>query len=271
MKAFYFDVQSETAHFRDHLSHAFLDTFLAPPPHAIVGFLGCCCGFMEKETEEILSSSIMIGCKILSVRGYLKDLVIMENQKGGTYVPFPRTRKFLVSPLYRIYIATKENSEDEKEYDNYCYNENNIGTLISSIREAVCAPKHTPFLGISDCIAYVRYVSDLIDIEPTRFKETESIVPLPAHHIGDEKIKDMNTERGHHNTQGYPEYSTQIKEPRVLTVYPHVITVPRSYEITENGRKPKSLIRLLISLNCIVSFKKPINGWTINGETVTLA
>ena len=199
----------------------------------------------------------------------------MENQKRGTYVPFPRTRKFLVSPQYRIYIATndrnKRNNEDEKEDDNYDFNENNNGTLISNLREAVCTPKHTPFLGISDCIAYVRYVSDLIDIEPTRFKETESIVPLPVHHIGDEEIKDKNRKRGHHNTlQGYPEYSTRIKEPGVLTVYPHIITVPRSYEIAENGRKPRSLIKLLISLNCTVSFKKPIDGWTINGETVAL-
>jgi CRISPR-associated Cas5-like protein len=100
MKAFYFDVESEIAHFRDHLSHAFLNTFLAPPPHTIIGFLGCCCGFTEKETENNLSSNVMIGCRILSVKGYLKDLVIMENQKGGSYVPFPRTRKLLCFPLY---------------------------------------------------------------------------------------------------------------------------------------------------------------------------
>jgi hypothetical protein len=39
MKAFYFDVESEIAHFRDHLSHAFLNRFLAPHPHTIIGFV----------------------------------------------------------------------------------------------------------------------------------------------------------------------------------------------------------------------------------------
>ena len=77
--------------------------------------------------------------------------------------------------------------------------------------------------------------------------------------------------KGRHNTlQSYSEYSTRIKDPGVLTVYPHVVIVPRSFEITERGRKPRSLVRLLISLNCIVSFKKPINGWVVNGENVVL-
>jgi len=266
MKAFYFDVESELAHFRDHLSHAFLNTFLAPPPHTIIGFLGCCCGFTERQTEEILSSNVMVGCRILSVKGYVKDLAIMENQKPRS-VNFPRTRKFLVSPVYRIYIAKNENrkeKEDEK-------------ALITSLRRAVCSPNFTPYLGISDCLAYVRYISDIIDVEPARFKETECIVPLPIQEIGNEKqVKRYDKGRKQHH-DGYRhiedkghEYSTKIKESRVLTVYPHIITVPRSYEITEKGRKPKSLVKLLVSLNCIVSFKKSIDGWVINGENVAL-
>ena len=257
MKAFYFDVESELAHFRDHLSHAFLNTFLAPPPHTIIGFLGCCCGFTEKETEDILSSNVMIGCRILSVKGYLKDLVIMENQKGGSYVPFPRTRKYLVSPAYRIYIA----ANCENTYEN----EENNNKLIYSLRQAVSAPRHTPSLGISDCLAYVRYISRVINIEPTRFKETEGIVPFPV-----VRIEKNGKKQKDHTLEGYHEYSTRIKGPGVLTVYPHVVTVPRSYEIIEKGRRPESLVRLLISLNCIVSFKKPIEGWVINGENVVL-
>jgi CRISPR-associated protein Cas5 subtype I-B len=269
MKAFYFDVESELAHFRDHLSHAFLNTFLAPPPHTIIGFLGCCCGFTEKQTEEILSSNVIVGCRIVSVKGYVKDLVIMENQKVIPAIPFPRTRKLLVSPVYRIFIAANNKNKDKKDSD-----EKN-DELISDLRHAVFYPKHTPFLGISDCLAYVRYISEVIDIEPTRFKETESVVSFP---VSDTRIqKNDKRQKGHkqHDYQdiykGVQEYSTRIKASGVLTVYPHVITVPRSYEITEKGRKPKLLIKLLISLNCVVSFKKPIDGWVVNGENVVLA
>jgi hypothetical protein len=96
-------------------------------------------------------------------------------------------------------------------------------------------------------------------------------VPFPVDHISDqEKKKKRSKQKGHNTLQYYPEYSTQIKDSGVLTVYPHIVTAPRSYEISEKGRKPRSLVKLLISLNCIVSFKKPIDGWTINGEAVCL-
>jgi CRISPR-associated protein Cas5 subtype I-B len=264
MKAFYFDVESELAHFRDHLSHAFLNTFLAPPPHTIIGFLGCCCGFTEKQTEESLSSNVMVGCRILSVKGYLKDLIIMENQKVIPSTSFPRTRKFLVNPVYRIYItANNENANGNDEKNK----------LISNLRHAVSHPKHTPFLGISDCLAYVRYISEVSDIEPTRLKETEGIVPFPVSDTTDEKNEKRQKGRKQSNytsNRKYHEYTTRIKGSGVFTVYPHVITVPRTYEITEGGRRPRTLVKLLISLNCIVSFKKPIDGWVINGENVVL-
>ena len=53
MLSFYFDIESEIAHFRDPTSHSFLNTFLAPPPHTVLGLLGGCCGYSEKETEDI--------------------------------------------------------------------------------------------------------------------------------------------------------------------------------------------------------------------------
>src|SRR5688572_4105168 len=100
MKLFYFDVEAELAHFRDPLSHAFLNTFIAPPTHSIIGFLGNCSGFSELETEEKLDNTLSIGCKILSINGYLKDLVIMRNLKENENIGFPRKRKFLVNPKY---------------------------------------------------------------------------------------------------------------------------------------------------------------------------
>src|SRR5215207_3975760 len=136
LSSFYFDVESEIAHFRDPTSHSFLNTFLAPPPHTIIGFLGNCYGSTETETEEI-GHKVKVGCIVLDLKGFLKDLVIFVNQKkikDKPFTTFPRTRKFLVGPKYRFYVA----SED--------------GTLISDLHKFVSAPRRIPFLGISDCL-----------------------------------------------------------------------------------------------------------------------
>jgi CRISPR-associated protein Cas5 subtype I-B len=111
----FFDIESEIAHFRDPMSHAFLNTFLAPPPHTIMGFLGSCCGFSESETEQKITPDIKVGCKVISLNGYLKDLAIMENQKDkNKRKQFPRKRKLLVKPIYRIYVVMISNGLDKK-------------------------------------------------------------------------------------------------------------------------------------------------------------
>lgn len=105
MFSFHLDVESEIAHFKDPTSHAFLNTFLAPTPHTIIGFLGACSGFSEIETEE-LTKKLKVGCIVLRLKGFLKDLVIMDNQKGKQIVKFPRTRKFLVGTIITSTMLT---------------------------------------------------------------------------------------------------------------------------------------------------------------------
>ena len=95
MHVFYFDVESEIAHFRDPTTHAFLNSFLAPPPHTIAGLLGGMSGFSEESTEDMVQK-IKVGCLVLRIGGFLKDLVMMENQKDEKKViKFPRARKFV--------------------------------------------------------------------------------------------------------------------------------------------------------------------------------
>ena len=229
MFSFHFDVESEIAHFRDPTTHAFLNTFLAPPRHTIIGFLGCCSGYSERETEEI-GEKLKVGCIVLELKGFLKDLAIMVNQKNKEDTKFPRTRKFLVGPKYRLYAA----SEDR--------------ILLLQLYESVSNPKHIPYLGISDCLAYIRNVSEISQANSIELRDTESVVSI-----------DDRT-----------QYHTKIKEPNKVSVYTETIKCPTGFEITEKGRKPKNQKKFLMSVNCRVFFKNPLNGYEIDGENVCL-
>ena len=252
MKLFYFDVEADLAHFRDPLSHAFFNTFIAPPTHSIIGFIGNCCGFSEKETEDKLADILNVGCKILYIKGYLKDLVIIRNQKENKNIGTPRTRKFLVNPKYRIYVG--------------CSEEN----IIKEIRNHIISPCRTPYLGISDCIAYIHNISTLRRVEKTKIKNTDCIISMKKKYLEYNK-KNINNVENVELYQQLPNYSTTIKEEKSLTIYPQITTTPRSYFITENeGRKPKLLEQIIMSVNCILNFSNDIDGYVIDNENIFL-
>ena len=230
MFCFYFDIESEIAHFRDPTSHAFLNTFLAPPPHAILGLIGSCAGYTESETEE-LGNKIKIGCVIRHLNGFLKDLTITENQKYKTQiVKMPRMRRFLVGPKYRIYVG----SEDKQ--------------FLTQVQGFVKKPQHSLYLGISDCLAYIRGVSKISKVKTSKFKKTSSVVMIESDN----------------------KYSTTLKEENQITVSPQIIKSPTSYVITEMGRRPENFATFLMAVNCTLSFRKPIDGIELNGENVCL-
>ncbi len=234
MLSFHLDVESEIAHFRDPTSHAFLNTFLAPPSHTIIGFLGACSGLSELETEEI-RKKVKVGCIVLSLKGYLKDLAIMENQKDGKSIGFPRARKFLVGPKYRLFIATESHDRE----------------LLTQLHQGVSSPKHIPYLGISDCLAYIRNISKITTAKYTEFKDTDSMVAIQ------EGAPDL-------------EFYTKIKKAGELTVYTETVKSSTAFDITERGRKPVSQGKFLMSVNCRLFFRKPIEGYEIDGENVCL-
>jgi CRISPR-associated protein Cas5t len=229
MYVFHFDIEAEIAHFRDPTTHAFLNTFLAPPPHTIVGLLGGLSGFNEILTEDI-SNKVRVGCVMLRLNGFLKDLALMENQKNRQVTKFPRTRKFLVDPKYRIYVG----SEDRE--------------LICTLLESVRLPKYTPYLGISDCLAYIRGISKIIETKSKKLKQTCGVVNI---------------------TEGI-RYTTLLKEANTFTIFPEVVESPTSYELTPRGRVPNNRKKFLMSVNCKISFKEPIEGYEIDGEDVCL-
>jgi CRISPR-associated protein Cas5 subtype I-B len=232
MFSFHLDVESEIAHFKDPTSHAFLNTFLAPTPHTIIGFLGACSGFSEKETEE-LTKKVKVGCIVLRLKGFLKDLVIMDNQKGKQIVKFPRTRKFLVGPKYRFFIAS-ENRD-----------------LLVRLSQHISSPKHIPYLGISDCLAYIRKISKIKTARHVQLNDTESMVGVE---VVEEDL----------------DFYTKLKKAGDFTVYTETVKSSTAFQITEKGRKPTSHKKFLMSVNCRLFFKKPIEGYEIDGENVCL-
>ncbi|MDF0681935.1 MAG: CRISPR-associated protein Cas5 [Candidatus Nitrosocosmicus sp.] len=217
--------------FRDQTSHAFLNTYIAPPPHTLIGLLGSCMGLDEKDTESILGAKIKIGCVVLRLRGYLKETVKMVNQKSNSYSSIPRTRKFLIDPLYRIFVG----SEDKD--------------IIETIYNSVSFPQFTLYLGISDCLAYVRNISRISDYEKLEFNNTESMICL---------------------TEDNLQYNTKINKPNALTIYPEVIVSPTSYDVTDMGRTPVNNKKFLTSLNCSVHFEAPLTGYRIEDKNICL-
>ena len=120
----------------------------------------------------------------------------MSNQKENKYIGFPRARKFIVNPRYRIYVA------------------GNDIALINNLRTGISFPQYTPYLGISDCLAYIRYISKLTDIKETKLKETDTIVCLGQRRILNENdLKENQTPNKNslNNDFVIPQFHTTIK------------------------------------------------------------
>lgn len=235
VNAFSFIVEGEIAHFRDPFTHAFFNTFIAPPPHTILGFLGGCLGYDEIEVEN-LGEGLQIGCIVKRIGGYLKDLAIVSNQKGGKNINTPRTRRFLINPSYHIFVFSEKIS------------------LLDEIRNSVYAPRFVPFLGTSDCIAYIRYISKITKAEQIETKGVKSLINL-------DKIN-------HKETKFENRFSTTIIDPKMLTIYPFYALCPSRYQISDNGRQPINFQRILMSVNCLIKFESPISAYRCDGDQI---
>ncbi len=229
MKSFYFDIEGEIAHFRDPTSHQLLNTFPAPPPHTIIGLIASCHGLEESQVGD-LAKRIRVGCKPISLSGTLRDMSLIENQKETPPKKIPRMRKFLVNPKYRIFIASEDTD------------------FLIKLKDSVKSPQHIPYLGISDCIASIRFVSDIMEAHPIMSKEYDCIIPFD----------DNNN------------FTTIVKDQNSLTMFSQIISTPTSYVIMVKGRKPVSQRRYLMSVNCKIKFRKNIEGIEVGGENVCL-
>ncbi len=236
LEGFSFDIEAEIAHFRDPSTHTFFNTFIAPPPHTILGFIGGCLGYDEIQVEK-LGENIQTGCIVKKLKGYLKDLAIVSNQKNqkdSQNIKTPRTRKFLIDPLYRIFVFCNDTS------------------LLEEVQSSIHKPKFVPYLGISDCIAYIRSISKISPVKQLQANEIKSVV---------------NLDKVYEEKQGN-RFVTTIIDPKMLTVFPSLALCPTKYIISENGRQPMDFQKILMSVNCMVKFENPINIYQLCGDNI---
>lgn len=225
---FYFDVTADLAHFRDIFTQSFFKTLLAPPRTTVLGMLGASLGYNEADTINRLSS-VYVGVNILSVNGYAKDIMMAINQKkadAGGRTPVMRT--LLVKPLYRIFIG----SEDER--------------FIEEIREGLLAPTYPLYLGISDCLAYIKDISKVSRVNAKNSNRFSCIVPY----------------------DGTP-YSYYSKDNDKIIFIPEIVKTVHSFDITKKGKKPRRYIDLLMFYNCEVELKKSIIAYDV-GESICM-
>lgn len=215
---FHFDITSDLAHFRDIFTHSFFKTLLVPPRTTVLGMLGAALGYSEGDTINRLNN-IRVGVKVLSVDGYAKDIVTAINQKqDGGRTPVMRT--LLVKPLYRIFIG----SEDER--------------LIEYIREGLIAPNYPLYLGISDCLAYVKDISTVRRVNAKDADQFSCIVPYDGR-----------------------TYNYYIKDNGKMIFTPEVVKTVHSFVLTRKGKKPSKYIELLMFYNCEVKLEKGIKAY----------
>jgi CRISPR-associated protein Cas5 subtype I-B len=234
--AFSFIVEGDIAHFRDPLTHTFFNTFIAPPPHTILGFISACLGYNEIETEK-LGEKIQLGCIVKRINGFLKDLAIVSNQKDGKNITTPRTRRFLVNASYQIFVFSYSMS------------------LIEEMRYAVRSPKFVPYLGTSDCIAFIRFISEITNAEKSITKQIKSLINI-------DKLNNYSEIRSE------KAFTTSIIDPKMLTVFPFYAVCPMKYQLSEYGRQPINFQRILMSVNCLMKFENAMPVYQCSGETV---
>lgn len=66
------------------------------------------------------------------------------------------------------------------------------------------------------------------------------------------------------------DFYTKIKKPGDFTVFTETVKSTTAFHITEKGRKPIHQEKFLMSVNCRLVFKKPLDGYQIGGENVCL-
>jgi|FaiFalDrversion3_1042247.scaffolds.fasta_scaffold00239_3 CRISPR-associated protein Cas5t len=159
--SFYFDITSDFAHFRDIFTHSFFKTLLAPPRTTVIGIIGAAMGIDEKSTIELSNrSGLYIGINILLIKGIAKEIIHVRNLKGSMLTETPTLRTLIVSPVYRLYIA----SNDEE--------------LLEKIRASLYNPVYPLYLGISEFLAKILNISNIYTIESCTTTKLSCVVPF---------------------------------------------------------------------------------------------
>ena len=153
-----FELAGELGHFRNLFTHSFLETMIAPPKTTVVGMIGAALGYDETQTVELVDK-LRIGVKILQIKGFIKEITTFFNYKNKPPETTPIMRELVVSPRYKVYVAT----EDE--------------TLLNQIADSLKHPFYPIYLGISDLIGYIVQIRN-IEVQEYKTKLFDCITPF---------------------------------------------------------------------------------------------
>ncbi len=222
---FYFDIRADFAHFRDIFTHAFFRTYLAPPRTTILGIIGASIGLNEEDTIK-LSDSLYAGTKILSINGIAREIVNVENQKEiGLKTPTMRT--LIVNPIYRIYIGGEDKG------------------LIERIRDSLLKPVYPLYLGITECLANIKDISDIYYCKKCDTKCFSCIIPAL-------------------------KYTSKILDKTKFVLLPEINKTVYSFKYTPKGREPLKYIDLVMSYNCKLELSESIPSYFIIDDYICM-
>lgn len=228
---FFFDISGDYAHFRHIFTQSFFETLLAPPKTTISGMLSAALGYDNEKQIIELNEKVLIGVKILSLKGFAREIVNIKNLKGGSIQFTPVYRNLIVKPTYRIFVS----SEDKE--------------LIIKIYEALNAPKHPLYLGISEALAVIEKISSIDSLRQSSSTIVDSIAPV----IDEENLPLHKINKG----------EIVIPARRYHTI--------KSFKLTKKGRMPQEYIDLIMFYGGYLEFKKaPINAFEIQNDRVPL-
>ena len=234
MKGIIWYLKGEFGSFRPFYSTSIIDTYPFPPKTAVVGMIGAALGLSEDEIVDYYKK-IRVGIKIEYFESIFNDLVkIWKVEDSGERKIFIVIKRFLYKPRFTIYLATFEETKEQKLLDN--------------IYKALLDPAYPVTLGDSDSLFYPdgKYLKIVDDVIPTRSRIFKCLIRAEV--------------------VGGMHYPKDKREEETFKIHPKIVKMPIGFE---KGRKPE-IINVLVHSKGEIHLKREVEAYEFNGEPVYL-
>ncbi len=153
MKALTITLTFETAQFRKQLVKLYRDTYLIPPPSAVLGMVGAMLGIKRYNLRDFAcEKGIMTGAMLLSYEGTISEVETLIKMKNWRkLIRTPKRSVMLYKPTYKIAIASPVTELIEEvidrakrlsfEYEVYGGNDYHFLTDLGAVRKASYSDK----------------------------------------------------------------------------------------------------------------------------------
>lgn len=241
MYGFKFEVEGDFAHFRDPSTQQILETFIGPPKSAVIGLIGAALGIPRGDTKE-LYQKLKIGIIASRIEGWRKETVNIHNLKSsGKGNGFSEKYKFKYLNNNKV-APTLRKSIVNPRYDIGLFSEDK--EFLNKVRDYLKKPIYPLYLGISEYLAWIPYISDTTKCEKKKAETNE------------EKIFQCFTPKPN-------EYIPYSKEG--FSIKPEVYKVP-SKTYKEGKKRKTEFIDLLMQYNVDIRLMEEKEFFKIEGE-----